>query len=122
GFSLSLQNYVFDIVPQEDRAKGVAISNTVNALGSGAGALLGGWLASVAPSHLFLFGATLPLISNLPVLFLVSGILRFVVSMTLLKTFDEGRTVTPISHLRFVHELPLIKPLATAIGQRFSRR
>ena len=62
GFSLSLQNYVFDIVRPEDRPKGVAVYHTVNAVGAGMGALLGGWLASVAPSPLLFFGITLPLV------------------------------------------------------------
>ncbi|MGH7230281.1 MAG: MFS transporter, partial [Nitrospiraceae bacterium] len=121
GFSLCLQNYVFDIVSPEDRTKGVAVYSAVNALGTGAGALVGGWLASVTPSQILLFGSTLPLASNLPILFLASGVLRLVVSLTLLKTFEEGRTVTPISHLQLVHELPLIKPLAAAIGVRGAR-
>lgn len=122
GFSLSLGNYVFDAVQPGDRTKGVAIYNTVNAIGAGMGAMLGSWLATVAPSQLFLFGLILPLASNLPILFLVSGLLRLIVSLTLLNTFKERRRVTPISHRDLVGELPLIKPITVAIGSRIVRR
>ncbi|MFM7840709.1 MAG: MFS transporter, partial [Nitrospira sp.] len=33
GLALGLQNYVFDAVRPEDRAKGVAVWNTINAMG-----------------------------------------------------------------------------------------
>jgi MFS family permease len=122
GFSLSLGNYVFDAVHPADRPKGVAIYNAVNAIGAGTGAMLGSWLATVAPSHLLLFGLVLPLASNLPILFLASGILRLIVSLTLLNTFKERRRVTPISHRGLVSELPLIKPITAVIGSRFVRR
>lgn len=122
GFSLSLGNYVFDAVQPEDRTKGVATYNTVNAIGAGIGAMVGSWLATVAPSQLLLFGLILPLASNLPILFLASGILRLMVSLTLLNTFKERRRVTPITHRDLMSELPLIKPIATAIGTRLVRR
>ena len=122
GFSLSLGNYVFDAVQPGDRTKGVAIYNTVNAMGAGIGAMLGSWLATVAPAQLVLFGLVLPLVSNLPILFLASGILRLMVSLTLLNTFKERRRVTPITHRDLVSELPLIKPIATAIGAKLVRR
>jgi MFS family permease len=112
GFSLSLQNYVFDIVPASGRAKGVAVYNGVNAVGTAVGAMLGSGLATVCGPELSLFGFAVPLVSNLPVVFMISGLLRLLVSVTLLKTFPEGRTVTPISRRKFVYELPLVKPVA----------
>lgn len=122
GFSLSLGNYVFDAVQPGDRPKGVAIYNTVNAAGAGVGAMLGSWLATVAPSQLFFFGLIVPLASNLPILFLVSGMLRLIVSLTLLNSFKERRRVTPISHRHLLSELPLIKPITAVIGSKIVRR
>ena len=122
GFSLSLGNYVFDAVQPGDRTKGVAIYNTVNAIGAGIGAMLGSWLATVAPSQLALFGLVLPLASNLPVLFLASGLLRLMVSLTFLNTFKERRRVTPITHRNLMSELPLIKPIAAALVAKLVRR
>jgi MFS family permease len=118
GFSLSLQNYVFDIVPSPGRAKAVAVYNGVNAFGTAAGAMLGSALAMVCSAQLSLFGFEIPLVSNLPVVFLVSGLLRLLVSVTLLQALPEGRAVTPISSGRFVYELPLVKSVAAVFGVR----
>jgi hypothetical protein len=62
------------------------------------------------------------LASNLPILFLTSGILRLIVSLTLLNTFKERRRVTPITHRDLMSELPLIKPIAAVIGGKLVRR
>lgn len=115
GLALGLQNYVFDAVPAEDRAKGVAVWNTTNAIGWFVGAMVGGWLAGVAPDTLALGGLTLHLASNLQVLFLVSGLLRLVVVLCLLQTFQEARATEPISYAALFFELPLIKPLARLV-------
>jgi predicted MFS family arabinose efflux permease len=105
GLSLSLQNYVFDTVRAEDRAKGIALWNTVNAVGWFAGAMLGGWLATVAPSDIRLPGLRLELASNLPVVFFISGMLRLIVSLSLLGRFGESRAVEPVSPRDLFYEL-----------------
>ncbi len=116
GLSLGLQNYVFDAVRPEDRAKGIAVWNAVNALGWFLGAMIGSWLAAVLPSELDLLGWHLGLVSNLPFVFFISGVCRLIVSLSLLGTFREARSVEPISHRDLVAELPLIKPLADTFG------
>jgi MFS family permease len=116
GLALGLQNYVFDAVRPEDRAKGVAIWNSVNAGGWFAGAMLGSWLAGVLPGEIALAGLEVRPASNLPFVFFISGVLRLVVSMSLLRTFHEARSVEPISRRALVSELPLIKPLTEAFG------
>jgi MFS family permease len=117
GLSIGLQNYLFDSVPAEDRAKSVAVWNTVNAIGWCLGALLGGWLATVAPSEIAVAGLTLHLMSNLPVVFFISGVLRLLVSLSLLRSLGESRTVEAISFADLLLELPLVKPLSGAIIQ-----
>ncbi|TLY22209.1 MAG: MFS transporter [Nitrospirae bacterium] len=112
GLSLGLQNYVFDAIRPEDRAKGVAVWNTVNALGWFVGAMIGSWLVAIVPSELGLLGWRLSLVSNLPFVFFISGVCRLIVSLSLLGTFREARRVEAISHRDLVAELPLIKPLA----------
>lgn len=116
GLSLSLQNYVFDAVRAEDRAKGVAIWNTVNAVGWFAGAMLGSWLATVAPSDIRLLGAHLGLASNLPVVFFISGMLRLIVSLSLLGTFRENRAVEPASPREVFFELLPLKAWTGLFG------
>jgi len=102
-------------MPAEDRAKGVAVWNTINAMGWFAGAMLGGWLATVTPAEIVLPGVELRLVSNLPLVFFISGLLRLVVSLSLLRTFNEARTVEPISHRKLFSELPLVKPLTDVL-------
>ena len=46
GLALGLQNYVFDSVRPEDRAKAMATYSTINAVGWSLGALVGSWLVS----------------------------------------------------------------------------
>ena len=70
----------------------------------------------MAPSEIVLAGVALHLASNLPIVFFISGALRLVVSLSLLRTFREARRVEPISHRRLVLELPLIKPLTETFG------
>ncbi len=116
GLALGLQNYVFDAVRPEDRAKGVAIWNSVNAAGWFMGAMLGSLLAGVLPSAIVFSGWEIRPASNLPFVFFISGVLRLAVSLSLLRTFHESRSVEPISRRALVAELPLIKPLSEAFG------
>ena len=71
--SLGLQDFVFDTIRAEDRAKGVAVWNTVNAMGWFMGSMLGRWLALVVPSTITLPALELHLPPNLPVVFLYRG-------------------------------------------------
>ena len=116
GLALGLQNFVFDAVRPEDRAKGVAIWNSVNAAGWFIGAMVGSVLAGVLPGGIALAGLEVRPASNLPFVFFISGVLRLVVSLSLLRAFHEARSVEPISHRELVSELPLIKPLTEAFG------
>jgi MFS family permease len=122
GLALGLQNYVFDAVHAEDRAKGIAVWNTINAMGWFAGAMLGSWLATVLPADFTLAGVELHLASNLQAVFFISGVLRLIVSLGLLRTFHEARPVEPITHRQLVTELPFVKPLTDVLAGRESRQ
>jgi MFS family permease len=113
GLALGLQNYVFDVVRTEDKAKGVAFANAVNACGWFIGALLGSWLVNVVPEHLILGPWQIRPPSNLPFVFMLSGVLRLVIVSALLSTFREARPVELLSHGAMVRELPLLKPLSS---------
>ncbi|OGW47016.1 MAG: hypothetical protein A2V62_07875 [Nitrospirae bacterium RBG_19FT_COMBO_58_9] len=63
GLALGLQNYVFDSVGPEDRAKAIALYSTVNAVGWSVGALLGSWLVERMPRRQLLW--QLPLVKPL---------------------------------------------------------
>lgn len=115
GLALGLQNYVFDSVRPEDRAKAIALYSTVNAVGWSVGALLGSWLVEHLPSHIEWAGVMLQPISNLPFVFFLSGVLRLLVSACLLGTFHEARQVERIPRQELLWELPLIKPVARLV-------
>lgn len=112
GLSLGLQNYVFDSVRPEERTRGVALGNGVNAIGWGLGALTGSWLATMIPTHLSIGVWELTPASNLPFLFCLSGALRLVIAASLLGAFGEPRPLRPPSRRQLVWELPLVKPIA----------
>jgi len=112
GLALGLQNYVFDAVRPEDRAKAVATCSTINAIGWCLGAFLGSWLVNALPAQIRLGQFSFELVSNLPLVFFVSGVLRLVVSGSFLRTFHEARAVERAPLTELVWELPLLKPLS----------
>jgi MFS family permease len=111
GLSLGLNNYVFDAAQPTDRAKAVAISSVGNALGWTMGTVIGSWLISTVPAKLQIGTLILEPVSNLPFIFFLSGLLRLIVSTTLLGTFHEPREVEHRAHHRLFWELPLLKLL-----------
>jgi MFS family permease len=111
GLSLGLQNYVFDSVRPEERAKAVALYSTVNAIGWTVGALVGSWLVDHLPARIEWAGVILQPVSNLPFVFFLSGVLRLLVSSSLLGTFHEARQVERAPRQQLLWELPLVKPI-----------
>jgi MFS family permease len=112
GLALALQNYVFDSVRPEDRAKAVALYSTVNAVGWSVGALLGSWLVEHLPSRIEWGGVVLQPVSNLPFVFFLSGILRLLVSSSLLGGFHEARRVERVPRQQLLLELQFVEPIA----------
>ena len=111
GLGLGLQNYVFDSVRPEDRAKAIALYSTVNAVGWSVGALLGSWLVEHLPARIEWAGVILQPASNLPFVFFLSGVLRLLVSSGLLGAFHEARHVERVPRQQLLWELPLVKPV-----------
>lgn len=111
GLGLGLNNYVFDATQSADRAKAVAISSVVNAIGWVMGTVVGSVLIGAVPARLQAGSLTLESASNLPFIFFLSGLFRLVVAATLLRTFHEPRQVEQRAHHRLLWELPLLKPL-----------
>ena len=111
GLSLGLQNYVFDSVRPEERAKAIALYSTINAIGWSVGALLGSWLVEHLPARIEWAGVVLQPASNLPFVFFLSGVLRLLVSSSLLGSFHEARQVEQVPRQQLLRELPFIKPV-----------
>ena len=75
------------------------------------GALLGSWLVEHLPARIEWEGVVLQPASNLPFVFFLSGVLRLLVSSSLLGTFHEARLVERASRQRLFGELPFVKPV-----------
>ncbi len=121
GLALGLQNYVFDAVRPEDRAKAVATYSTINAVGWCLGAFIGSWLVNALPSRIEIGQFSLHPASNLPLVFFVSGVLRLAVSSSLLRSFHEARAVEQVPFAQLVWELPLLKPLGQFLASPTNR-
>jgi len=85
GFNLSSSNFIFDSVKPENRIRCIAHYKFFEGIAVFAGALSGGFLISRIPSWV--------IISGIPLVFLISGILRLAVSAFLLPTLHEARLI-----------------------------
>ena len=112
GFSLSMSNFIFDTVAPQQRAKAVAIYNTMNAFAVLLGASLGGWLGSfLSPTlNLGIFQHTF--ISNLPLLFLISGCLRLLWVLFFIPKLKEVREVESLSMQDLIFRVSQLRPIS----------
>ncbi len=90
GFNLCAVNFIYDAVSPAKRTRCIAYFNVVNGLALSCGALLGGFIVKHLPA---LFGYPILM------LFLVSALLRLVVSLSLSRIVKEVRHVEHIKNL-----------------------
>lgn len=93
GFNLSTANFIFDAVTPPKRARCVAYHNVFMYSGYVMGAMTGGLVAPHLPDELTILGWTWQLESHLVVLFLISGLLRLLISLAFLRLIREVREV-----------------------------
>lgn len=85
GFNLSASNFIFDAVKPENRVRCIAYYKFFEGIAAFIGALLGGFLIGIIPAWVF--------ISSIPIVFLISGVLRLFISLILLPTLKEARMI-----------------------------
>jgi MFS family permease len=90
GFTLSVGNLLYELVPQTRRAAYVAFHNVGTAMGVFTGAMIGAVLEGVLPPRAVLLGGT-GILSSLLYLFVISGLLRGVVAALLARRVRELR-------------------------------
>lgn len=95
GFNLSTANYIFDAVSPAKRARCVGYFNVVNCAGIFAGGLVGAALVGFVPSRVALGPLSVRFVSELPLLFLLSGLLRLITTLLFLPWIREVRTIRP---------------------------
>lgn len=91
GFSLAANNYLYDTVPREQRAGLMAVHQVLSSVAIFAGALVGGFLGTVAPEALGIGAWTLSWTSGLWAALLVSTLGRSLVAALFLPTLRETR-------------------------------
>ena len=112
GFTLSASNFLYDLIPQNKRATYMAAHNVVASIGVFIGALVGGYLGTVMPDKYVLFGYELNFISELYNIFLLSFILRLIVSFLLIPRLRETRRVKPVTVRRLIFRVVRFNPLS----------
>lgn len=114
GFSLASSNFLFDAVSPPKRARCVAYQGLINGTAVLVGSLGGGFVAGHLPSSFTLGAWTWAPQFTLPVIFLLSGMMRFVAAALLLHKFREVRPVEAIRHRDLVYRVSHIRPIAGA--------
>jgi MFS family permease len=85
GFNLAAGNFIYEAVTREKMALCVSYFNVINGIGTFAGPILGGFLASIIHPILG--------ISALLIVFMIGGIARLVVAVYMLPKIKEVREV-----------------------------
>jgi MFS family permease len=120
GFNLAVGNFIFDAVSPPKRARCVAYFTLISAIGLFFGSLFGGWISLYLPDHLFIFGWHITLASSLLVLFLISGLLRLLISSIFLTHIKEVRQVEHITTWELIYNFSMIKPVLGPIFDVFT--
>ncbi|MFH1230907.1 MAG: MFS transporter [Planctomycetota bacterium] len=120
GFGLASGNFIFDAVSPPKRARCVAYLSLLNSIGMFLGATFGGWISAYLSDYLIIFGWHIVLTSSLQVLFLISGLLRLVISAVFLPHIKEVRKVETIPTWKLIFQIIQIRPLFGPIFEIFT--
>lgn len=122
GFNLAASNFIYDSVPQSRRARAFSYYSLINGCFSVVGGMLiGATIAEHAPASLDIGLMHITLRSSLPVVFVVSGLLRAVAAAIMLPQFSEVREAEPISTVQILWRLGIGQPLFGQVGEFMPR-
>jgi MFS family permease len=118
GFMLAAGNYLYEIVPAEQRTARSATHNVVNCAGLCAGALLGGWVSAKAPEakSVFTYGAFGS--SGIWAAILLSTMLRATVTAYFIPRLQEVRPFRAVTTRALVFRLIPSKQVAGFVLDR----
>lgn len=112
GFNLASGNFIYDAVTPEKRHRAVSYYSVLNGifvlLG---GSIIGAFLAEYLPADLRLAGYCIHYVSGLPVVFIVSGLVRVVIIIIFLPLFKEVRNIEPISSRKLLWRVAIGEPI-----------
>jgi len=126
GFNLAAANFVFDAVTAPKRARCFAYQSIINGILVFLGSTVGGYIATRLPpgsgSALAVFVKESPFL----ILFVISGLLRFMTMLVLLPTFAEVRRVQKIRSHQLLIRVTSLRPLWGAtfgvLANRYAKR
>jgi MFS family permease len=97
GYNLATQNFLLDSVTPRKRALVMSYFSLINSVFMViGGVLIGAWLADHLPSAYHFGGLHITFRSSLPAVFIISGLIRLLVLLTLAPTFREVRNAEPV--------------------------
>lgn len=105
GFQISTTNFIFDNVKPEIRAKMIANFNFLMGIAVFLGATSGGLLVT------YVFLSPWIFLSNVQILFMISGLLRLITSSLFLGKFKEMREVAPSESNSLFVDLVAVRPM-----------
>jgi MFS family permease len=112
GFSLSASNFIYDLISPNRRATYLAVHNVLASVGIFTGAVLGGYLGTIMPTEITVFGTHYSWLSPLYGVFVVSTLVRGGVVMLLTPKLREVRSVREISLSQVIFRVTRMNALA----------
>jgi len=107
GFDLAAFNYFLDSTTHADRTANTAHLNLAAGFATFAGASIGGLVALGTQADKVVFIG----LSGIPLLFLISGVMRLLVSVWLAPRLNEVKQVEPVSERAFALRVLTVYPL-----------
>jgi MFS family permease len=112
GFTLSASNFLYDLISRDKRATYLATHNILASTGIFCGALLGGYLGTILPTHFEFGGISARWFSPLLGVFVISTIVRATIVIALVPRIREVRNVRPISFADLIFRVTRVNALA----------
>ncbi|MFH1368747.1 MAG: MFS transporter [Elusimicrobiota bacterium] len=110
GFNLAASNFIFDAASEEKRVRCFAYFNLINGLGVFLGAAMGGTMIAYLPK---ING------SSLLTIFLISGLLRFIIRFVFIPHLKEVKPVESCSNMELFNRAIGLKPATGAVHGAF---
>lgn len=116
GFNLAASNFLFDALPRERRAGGVAQFNFVVGVGVLLGGVFGILIVDHVPARYDFFGLPVEFASNLQAIMLISALLRTGAIAAFFQRFREVRDVPNVAVAELLLRSHVIRSVAEAAG------
>ncbi|MDH5257082.1 MAG: MFS transporter [Gammaproteobacteria bacterium] len=111
GFTLSVGNFLYELIPSGKRATFLAVHNVSASVGIFFGALLGGYLGATLPESFSFLGYEIDWETALYNVFIISFLMRAITAALFLPKLKEVRVSKQISITRLIFRVNRFNPL-----------